>query len=495
MKNILLTICILTFACICHAQSLTDAVRYSRYQVAGTARTAGVGGSFGAMGGDFGSLNINPAGIGDFYKSQFGLGVSYNSASADAFLVKDPEMLQNVIDNTLNINHIGYVKANRPSGSLLTSNIMVGFSQLSNLSEEISYTGRTRGTITERFAEVANSISPDALDPFEGGVAFDAGAIFDKEGDNFYETDFLDTTSLIMKNQYVDRVGRINEISLGWAGNYDNFLNFGMSVSIPFVSFEEYKVYEEDDPNGEQAIFHNLIYNENLSTSGSGVNFKLGMVAKIANALRLGVAFHSPTWYTFSDDYDTELTYSFNEGSLQTFMAESGDGSFRYKLLTPLKIIASGGYILNLSDEIKGFVNADVEFQNYSKADFDFTTFSESPAEASYQTEVNNDIRKELDQSISARIGAELAYRVLRLRLGFSGDGSPYAIDDKAFSRTTISGGVGFRFDKFFIDITGYNYSDEEGFYPYRVLTDGRNSLVNVDKNTFKMMLSMGFMF
>jgi len=45
------------------AQSLTDAVRYSTLIPGGTARAMGVGGSFGAMGGDFGVLTINPAGI------------------------------------------------------------------------------------------------------------------------------------------------------------------------------------------------------------------------------------------------------------------------------------------------------------------------------------------------------------------------------------------------------------------------------------------------
>ena len=58
MKNIFISITFLLISCSLSAQSLTDAVRYSRFQVAGTARTAGVGGSFGAMGGDFGSLNI-----------------------------------------------------------------------------------------------------------------------------------------------------------------------------------------------------------------------------------------------------------------------------------------------------------------------------------------------------------------------------------------------------------------------------------------------------
>jgi len=494
MKNIFISIAFLFISCSLSAQSLTDAVRYSRFQVAGTARTAGVGGSFGAMGGDFGSLNINPAGMADFYKSQLNMGFSFNNSNTSSFLVKDTEQVNEVADNTLNLNHFGYIKATRPKGDLVTSNFYLNFSQLNNFSEEIFYDGKTKGTITERFAEVANTLDLNSLDPFEAGVAYDAGAIYDKEGDLFYETDFLDTTSLINKNQYIDRVGRMNEISLGWAGNYDNIVNFGFSLGFPFVSFEEYKTYIEDDPDGDEALFTRLEYIENLSTSGAGLNFKMGITGKIAQKFRLGFAFHSPTWLTLTDDYSTSLTYTFDDGGPSTFSAESGDGRFKYKLLTPMKFIASGGVVFDMG-ELKGFVNADVELQNFSNADFDFTSFGESASEAVYEAEVNKDIQGELTNALSARLGVELAYKVFRARLGLNGEGSPYLIDDGAFSRRTISGGMGLRFNKFYFDVTGYSYNDEEGFYPYLVLTDGRNSLVNTEKSTFKMMMSLGFMF
>jgi hypothetical protein len=46
------------------AQDLADALRYSNLSVAGTARSGAMGNAFGALGGDFTSASINPAGIG-----------------------------------------------------------------------------------------------------------------------------------------------------------------------------------------------------------------------------------------------------------------------------------------------------------------------------------------------------------------------------------------------------------------------------------------------
>jgi hypothetical protein len=46
------------------AQDLADALRYSNLSVSGTARAGAMGNAFGALGGDFTSAGINPAGIG-----------------------------------------------------------------------------------------------------------------------------------------------------------------------------------------------------------------------------------------------------------------------------------------------------------------------------------------------------------------------------------------------------------------------------------------------
>ena len=53
-----------------HAQDLADALRYSNIAVSGTARAGAMGNAFGALGGDFTSASINPAGIGLYRSSE-----------------------------------------------------------------------------------------------------------------------------------------------------------------------------------------------------------------------------------------------------------------------------------------------------------------------------------------------------------------------------------------------------------------------------------------
>ena len=483
------------------AQSLTDAVRYSDLQTIGTARTAGVGGSFGAMGGDFGSLLINPAGMGDFYKSEFNFGFALNRINNTSSVVRPTSLLESnatrIDDTNVNISNIGFVIHRRPrASSLVTSNFSIGMTQSKNLSEEFSYSAATIGSITERFIEVANGNGLNELDPFEGGVAFDAGAIFDSDSDLNYENDIYDTTTVVLKDQFIERSGKMNEFSIGWAGNIANVVNVGVVGSIPFVSFEEIKTYNENMGPDAGTInpFNTLEYVESLSTSGFGLNIKAGATAKLGKQLRVGLAYHSPSWLRLQDDYSTEMQYEYFNTSGQNIRleAESPDGRFNYLLKTTSKVVASAGTLFSFGD-LKGFVNADAEFQNYKRANFNFTINDSSASTRDYQDEVNNDIDGELTNALSLRLGAELAYKKFRVRMGFNGQGSPYLIDDNNFVRKTITGGLGYRGDKFYVDFAAFSFTDVEGYYPYLVLTNGRNQLVNKNQNNLKAMFTFGY--
>ena len=71
MKRISLLI-ILSLALIkANCQNEVDALRYSQNNYGGTARFTAMGGAFGALGADFSTLSINPAGIGLYKTSEF----------------------------------------------------------------------------------------------------------------------------------------------------------------------------------------------------------------------------------------------------------------------------------------------------------------------------------------------------------------------------------------------------------------------------------------
>ena len=55
------------------AQSFSDALRYSRLDRNGGARSIGVMGTLGALGADFGVLSTNPAGLASYRRSELAL--------------------------------------------------------------------------------------------------------------------------------------------------------------------------------------------------------------------------------------------------------------------------------------------------------------------------------------------------------------------------------------------------------------------------------------
>src|ERR1035437_2627599 len=66
---------VLTIGVLCafqsKAQTDVDALRYSQIFPGGTARSISMGGAFGALGGDFSCLSMNPAGIGLYLRNEF----------------------------------------------------------------------------------------------------------------------------------------------------------------------------------------------------------------------------------------------------------------------------------------------------------------------------------------------------------------------------------------------------------------------------------------
>ena len=79
--RILYTLFLSTLILSANAQVSYDALNYSQTFNGGTARFASMGGAFGALGGDFSSLSVNPAGLGVYRSSEFTLTPSFKKRS------------------------------------------------------------------------------------------------------------------------------------------------------------------------------------------------------------------------------------------------------------------------------------------------------------------------------------------------------------------------------------------------------------------------------
>ena len=79
---------------------------------------------------------------------------------------------------------------------------------------------------------------------------------------------------------------------------------------------------------------------ENLSVYGQGINLKLGMIARVNQYTNLGLSLQSPTLFNIEETFYTEIvTYT----DSNRYNWSSPYNYFEYELLTPAKIIFSGG--------------------------------------------------------------------------------------------------------------------------------------------------------
>lgn len=474
------------------AQNISDVARWSVSEPLGTARGLGVGSAFGSMGGDFASFSINPAGIGDYRLSEFTFTPSLRNIQTTSFFEADAASTSLRKISRLGLDNLGLVIAGKGKKNWTSSNFAVGFSRTADHRRNIYLLGKIPGSITTYFAEQANGNIPDNLDDFIAFPAYNTGAIFDFDEDNNYETDFPDPDQTVMRTQQIVQTGGINELSLGWAGEYKNQLNLGVSLGVPFASFEELKTYRESDEEEEIPLFNSLKYTEIVSTSGIGINLKMGYTYKFLKFFRMGMAFHTPTWYKFTDNYSTSMEYAYNDGSDQRYEYDSPEGLFEYKITSPWRALGSLGAVFRKGD-YRGFLCSDIEYLDYTSAYYNGTAYSASQEEFEWTNEVNEAILAKFGNAVNVRIGGEAGYKNLRLRMGYSWERTPFIAD--AFYNQKFSFGIGYREDNFFIDLGFRRARYEEGYNPY-VLTDtARDPLAVMQTARNRGALTLGFKF
>jgi hypothetical protein len=472
-----------------HSQSATDALRYSNFEVGGTARSMGVGGALGALGADFSVISTNPAGMAWYRSSVFVISPTFYRSSTEASLTNGVEgTFSEENRNNFNLNSFGLVAASSPRNpDWAQFNFGIGFNRLANFHNDFFYEGSSIGSIMNRFRDQVNG--PDGISDFESGLAFDNGALFDLEGDGIFESDFdFAPDASIYRRQNVERRGAINELVFSFAGNYREKLMIGATLGVPFVSFREEKVYTEIDrgpgEDGNVPFFEELEYTEELNTNGAGVNLKLGMIYRANQSLRLGLAVHTPTAYSLQDDFRTSLLYIYtDDGQIQGGTAESPDGLFEYRLRTPWRFIGSAGYIYKKL----GFLSADIEYVDFTNNEFRYDGFDESEQLA------NQGINERLTRALRLRLGGEVAYKIFRFRAGVNLLQSPIEGDDTI--NTTFSGGLGVRQRGVYFDVAYQVRNIEQMYTPYLVSDNFETQDVLRDQRTGQLVFTLGFRF
>lgn len=328
MKKLISTFVVLLAALSVLGQNEADALRYSYQEPVGSARFTAMGGAFGALGAEFSAISINPAGLGLFRRSEISFSLGLNEHQTQTRFGTNVNQSDQSKWN-FNIPQIGIVGSNGTSNADWSRvNFAVGYNRLRNYNERFVSTGyQTNNSLLELFASQANGLIGDDLYdvyPFGPALAYDTYLInpLDSLTEDQYTS--VNPYGRFSARKDVERSGHMGETVVSVGGAYQDRLYIGASLGFPSINFREKSTYSEFNLETEHEL-SSFSYTEELRTSGRGVNFKLGAIYKVTEHLRVGAAWHSPSYLSLTDSYNTEANANFKDGD--QLSSESPDGS------------------------------------------------------------------------------------------------------------------------------------------------------------------------
>jgi len=120
---------------------------------------------------------------------------------------------------------------------------------------------------------------------------------------------------------------------------------------------------------------------------------------------------------------------------------------------------------------------------------------------ASDNSAFRQDNRREIEDThasgINVRLGGEYRAGTFRARAGLAYLGDPYRVKLDGIDRSKFlySGGVGFRNDRFFADITGVYNMAKSAYTPYELNNQNDYASAAVSSSSFNVLISLGTFF
>lgn len=508
------------------AQSGFDAYQLSQSDLRGTARFMSMGGAFTALGGDMSSLNQNPAGIGIYRKSEVSLTMDID--------ITGSKMTTNggsfTEDKThVYCNNFGYIGAINLGGSVLKSfSWGASYSRVASFDRTYSFGATTNGqyygptintSLSNYIAYFSNGYSEDDLldskdyNPYNSNVdwlsilAYNSYLINPGAAQNSYVGLWKDGTSGNSGGSVRER-GSVDEYTIDFGGNIDDIVYWGLGFGITDIRMTQEAIYDEeltdarvpnraaDGTQNGNAYFQLSNYK---NVTGSGFNMKLGVIVKPIQELRLGFAFHTPTWYSLQTSFDAGTNYSYSTGYENQFQ-DTDYGYYEWKMRSPWKMMFGIAGVIGS----RGILSVDYQLDSYNSMNI-----SDRGSYMNYDFE-NSEIKKNFKNQSTIRVGGELRVTPeFSLRAGYvyqtsgvdadvyngntevylSGTNPAYTVDDKT---QYVTLGAGYRYKAFYADLayvnkqrtstyhafTGYNNGNEFIHAPVYDLKSTDNNIV-----------------
>jgi hypothetical protein len=472
-------------------QGAVDALRYSRTNIGGTARFMAMGGAFGALGADFTMASTNPAGIGLYKKSEISVTPAVFTGSTKSFYngMTGQDSRSNFYMGNAGIVFARSLDQKGKSSGWKYVQFATGLNRIADYNNRMQIVGpNPENSLLDTYVEYANGTdASDIESDLYGEYAYDLNLawwtflldLVDTNITDVYDNPIANGGTMQAKD--VSSKGSMNEYVMTFGANYGDRLYIGATIGIPYLRYYETAVYSETDAADTIYDFRNFERIEDLETRGNGFNFKFGLIYRASDWMRIGVAAHTPTWFTNMQDY-WQVTMISRFDNNDYYDETSPLGNYYYELTTPFRVQGSLGFIIGNV----GVVSADYEFTDFGTARLDAPDYSFH--------EANDAIQNSYAATHTFRAGTEWRYNVFSFRLGGSYQTSPYQNNINTSDRISFSGGIGIRSEYFFADIA-YAYTGiKEDYYLYSSETVWTNPVENKLK-THSVLLTLGAKF
>lgn len=531
-RTLLLCIFLTGSSVLVFGQNEQDALLHSLFSSTGSARSLGLGGAASAVGADLSAASLNPAGLGFYRRSEFGITPTFRVIQNNADYLGS---LNSTTKSNFGIGSWGFALFNQvyidngrrrepAKRGLKSYTIAFGQNQVDNYYREVRASGYNElSSITDMFAERANGVFSEQLlsdvNSVEG-MAFNVFAIDTLAGSLTQYFPAFNNGRVDQDLQMIE-TGRNNEWFISFGGNFNDKLYLGATIGIHSIKYSQQFILQENDVNNLHEFYQNnpqdpnfplefpaasLEFEDEFSTSGSGINGKFGLIYRPADAFRIGISVQTPTYLDLVDEFSNRLVLEGDEGVLDGPQSiQSTAGIFEYRLRTPYRATLGLMYIIGK----QGFISADIDMTDYSSSNLSTNVPINSGGFYDFEGE-NASIKTSYQSAINVRLGGELRTDPFRLRAGAAYYSTPLAEAGSIYipfnnlnttetmdaSRLLFAIGAGVRQPNYYLDVTLLNQRRKDKFSPYTTDSDQVfNPNVVSTRSMYALAASLGFFF
>jgi hypothetical protein len=462
---------------------------FSQQSIFGSARMQGLAGAGVSLGGDIGQVPTNPASLGVFRKSEMVLSAAIGSSTNTSSYIGSSTRANKTWFGIPNFGIVvNFGKEDIVPGAFRGGSLGITFTKINDYQENIALSGvNTQNSITDYFVDASQGTSIASIQDQDVNHPYSLQAL----AYNSYLTEYDSNTGMYYRPFYYSTSRQRETISkkagqyswdISYGANINDKLYIGVGGSMLVTNYKIERVFEEKvlpAPNG----LNQFSFSDNDSHRGTGFVAKFGAIYKIADWIRVGGSFHTPTYNYITETYSYGITTEYDNVALNNGDILTGtdirttQSVYKYRFVKPLRL--SGGVTFMAGK--RGFLTADVEYVPYAMA-----SFHDKSDVFAFQGD-NNTIRSIYQNALNYKVGAEVKVNsIYKVRAGASYNASPYK-DNYNVDRATyyITGGGGARFADFYVDLAIVQGWGNQIYKPYTLFNGQEPTAVLAKRYSF----------